>query len=154
MISGTHMNTSSYSISTQSHQFICFRHALWRLLPFKSVQHVSILVVSHTHTMIKPPNKGHLRITDKNSCTNLSIIKRFHSIYTSCNYISYGLIIRLHRNVWRSNFKHVLIWTIITIVWIMWPVSLRVWVMWPVLFEQREKLKIASYYVAKHEEQC
>ena len=28
--------------------------------------------------MTKPPNKGHLRITDKSSCTNLSGIKRFH----------------------------------------------------------------------------
>ena len=26
---------------------------------------------------MKPPNKGHLRITDKSSCTNLSVIKRF-----------------------------------------------------------------------------
>ena len=28
--------------------------------------------------MMKPPNKGHLRITDKSSCTNLSVIKRFY----------------------------------------------------------------------------
>ena len=27
---------------------------------------------------MKPPNKGHLRITYKSSCTNLSVIKRFH----------------------------------------------------------------------------
>ncbi len=29
--------------------------------------------------MVKPPN-GHLRITDKTSCTNLSVIRRFHCI--------------------------------------------------------------------------
>ena len=28
----------------------------------------------------QPPNKGHLFITDKPSCTNVSVIKRFHCI--------------------------------------------------------------------------
>ena len=28
--------------------------------------------------MMKPPNKGHLQITDKTSCTNLSVTKRFN----------------------------------------------------------------------------
>ena len=29
----------------------------------------------------QPPNKGHLFITDKPSCTNVSVIKRFHCTY-------------------------------------------------------------------------
>ena len=33
----------------------------------------------------------------------------------------------------KSIFKHILIKTVITPVWIMWPVSPCVWVMWPVL---------------------
>ena len=33
---------------------------------------------------MKPLNKGYLRITDKTSCTNLSVIKRFHCSH-KCN---------------------------------------------------------------------
>ena len=35
-----------------------------------------ILVISHTHTVMKSPNKGHILIMDNSSCTNLSIIIR------------------------------------------------------------------------------
>ena len=39
-VNGTRMNLSSISISTQSHKFICFGHALYCVLGFKSVQYV------------------------------------------------------------------------------------------------------------------
>ena len=43
--------------------------------------------------MMKPPNKGHLRITDEITCTNLSVIKRFHCSLFCLNYQFTGYFI-------------------------------------------------------------